>query len=100
MLPWMPRENRQMYELNGLEIPEKSMVIINAWAINRYPNTWDDPESFHPERFRNSTLDYRGLDFKYTPFRAGRRICLGISFGLANIELSLASLLYISIGNW
>ncbi|GJR84805.1 cytochrome P450 71D10-like protein [Tanacetum coccineum] len=90
----LPRENSEKCELNGFEIPEKSRVIINAWAINRDPNTWDDPESFHPERFRNSTLDYRGLDFKYTPFGAGRRICPGISFGLANIELPLASLLY------
>ncbi|GKB64005.1 cytochrome P450 71D10-like protein [Tanacetum coccineum] len=90
----LPRENKERCELNGFQIPEKSRVIINAWAINRDPNTWDDPESFHPERFRNSTLDYRGLDFKYTPFGGGRRICPGMSFGLANIELPLASLLY------
>ncbi|GKC31904.1 cytochrome P450 71D10-like protein [Tanacetum coccineum] len=62
----LPRENKERCELNGFQIPEKSRVIINAWAINRDPNTWDDPESFHPERFRNSTLDYRGL---YTLWR-------------------------------
>lgn len=90
----LPKENREKCELNGFEIPEKSRFIINAWAINRDPNTWDDPDSFHPERFRNSTLDYRGIDFKYTPFGAGRRMCPGISFALANLELPLASLLY------
>lgn len=90
----LPRENREICKINGFEIPVKTKVIVNAWAINRDPKYWDDPESFHPERFRNGTLDYRGLDFKYTPFGAGRRICPGISFGLANIELPLASLLY------
>ncbi|KAI3673856.1 hypothetical protein L6452_39986 [Arctium lappa] len=77
----LPRENREICKINGFEIPVKTKVIVNAWAINRDPKFWDDPV-------------YRGLNFKYTPFGAGRRICPGISFGLANIELPLASLLY------
>lgn len=47
----LPRENREVSELNGFEIPVKSRVIVNAWAINRHPKYWDDPESFNPERF-------------------------------------------------
>lgn len=90
----LPRENSERCEMKGFEIPVKSRVIVNTWAINRDPKYWDEPESFHPERFRNSSLDYRGLDFKYIPFGAGRRICPGISYGLANVELPLASLLY------
>ncbi|KAI3754117.1 hypothetical protein L2E82_26283 [Cichorium intybus] len=90
----LPMENREKCEINGYEIPVRTKMIVNVWAIGRDPKYWTDPETFHPERFLNSSIDYRGVDFEYIPFGSGRRICPGISFGLANLELPLASLLY------
>ncbi|KAJ4761914.1 hypothetical protein LUZ62_026969 [Rhynchospora pubera] len=69
-------------------------VVVNCWAIGRDPKYWEDPEEFKPERFMNSSLDFKGADFEFLSFGSGRRMCPGVTFGLANIELPLANLLY------
>ncbi|KAL8469740.1 hypothetical protein ACS0TY_032547 [Phlomoides rotata] len=90
----LPRICAETCEIDGYHIPANTKIIINAWAINRDSKNWKDGECFHPERFVDTTVDFRGNHFEFLPFGAGRRICPGISFGLANVELPLAMLLY------
>ncbi|KAK4435792.1 cytochrome [Sesamum alatum] len=93
-VPLLPRACRDECKVNGYTIPLKSKVLINIWAMGRDPEYWHQPETFQPERFENSSIDFLGNNLEYIPFGAGRRICPGMNFGMANVELPLAQLLY------
>ncbi|KAI3498512.1 hypothetical protein L1887_34287 [Cichorium endivia] len=88
------RESTQHVKLMGYDIAAGTQVIINAWAIGRDPSLWEEAEKFRPERFLNSSIDYKGKHFEYLPFGAGRRGCPGIQFAIVIDELALANLVY------
>ncbi|CAL4994542.1 unnamed protein product [Urochloa decumbens] len=90
----VPRMCREAGQVMGYDIPKGMIVFTNVWAICRDPKYWEDPEEFKPERFDNSNLDYKGTNYEFLPFGAGRRMCPGINLGVGNIELALASLIY------
>lgn len=90
----VPRESTQDTKLLGYDIRSGTRVVINAWAINRDPSLWENPEEFHPERFLDTDTDFKGLHFEFVPFGAGRRGCPGISFAVAVIELAIAKLVH------
>ncbi|XP_030516373.2 premnaspirodiene oxygenase-like [Rhodamnia argentea] len=92
--PLIPRTARAGCKVDGYDIPMNSRVLINVHAIGRDPRYWTNPEKFEPERFIESSVDYKGMHYQLLPFGSGRRVCPGIAFASAGFELILASLLY------
>ncbi|KAI9118487.1 hypothetical protein K1719_010819 [Acacia pycnantha] len=82
--------------IEGYEIQANILVLVNAWAIGRDPETLEDPEFF------DCSIDFKGHDFELIPFGAGRRICPGIQMGVITAELMLSNLVLlftVLIGN-
>ncbi|PUZ65195.1 hypothetical protein GQ55_3G204100 [Panicum hallii var. hallii] len=90
----IPRETIQDTKLQSYDISAKTRVIINAWAIGRDSESWENAEEFLPDRFMHNTIDYNAKDFRFIPFSAGRRGCPGIAFATRLAELALANLMY------
>ncbi|CAL5017494.1 unnamed protein product [Urochloa decumbens] len=86
----LPRLSLEDCDVEGFQVPVGTTVLVNVWEA---------AEEFIPERFIqneeiNKGVDLRGMDFQFLPFGSGRRMCPGINFGLASIEIMLANLVY------
>ncbi|XP_051189013.1 cytochrome P450 736A117 [Lolium perenne] len=93
----IPHESTAPAVVQGYEIPAKTALFINAWAVGRDPAAWGErADEFQPERFLGggsaADVDMRGNDYQLLPFGAGRRLCPGISFAMPVLELALANL--------
>ncbi|XP_010430754.1 PREDICTED: cytochrome P450 71B17-like [Camelina sativa] len=56
----LPRETMAHIKVQGYDIPPKTQILVNTWAIGRHPKYWTNPEEFNPERFMDSPVDYKG----------------------------------------
>uniref|UniRef100_J3LUS1 4-hydroxyphenylacetaldehyde oxime monooxygenase n=2 Tax=Oryza brachyantha TaxID=4533 RepID=J3LUS1_ORYBR len=90
----LPRETMRHVKIGGFDVPAKTRVLVNAWAIGRDPASWDEPEAFDPDRFETKRVEFNGTHFDFLPFGAGRRICPAVAMGAANVEFTLANLLH------
>ncbi|KAL9294819.1 Cytochrome P450 71B31 [Arabidopsis thaliana] len=90
----LPRETMSNIEIQGYHIPKNALIRINTYTIGRDPKCWSNPEEFNPERFLNTSINYKGQDYELLPFGAGRRSCPGMNMGITILELGLLNILY------
>jgi cytochrome P450 len=90
----IPHRAESRCEVAGYMIPKNTKVLVNAWAIGRDPNIWNEPLEFKPERFMESEIEYKGQNFELIPFGAGRRICPALPLAHRMVHLVIASLLH------
>ncbi|CAJ2646126.1 unnamed protein product [Trifolium pratense] len=86
----IPHVSSDGCNVGGYDVPQNTILMVNAWDIHRDPNLWADPTSFKPERFENSQqADMHG----FIPFGMGRRSCPGSGLSLRTLSLTLGSLI-------
>jgi cytochrome P450 len=87
------REAKQETTLLGVRIPKRSIVIVSQHTLHTSARYWRDPHAFRPERFDPQTPEPATLNrLIYHPFGRGRRTCIGLHFGMLEMQLVLSRL--------
>ncbi|KAL7026328.1 hypothetical protein ACKWTF_013861 [Chironomus riparius] len=92
-IPTPIRKCTKEYEIpnSNLVIPYGTIVLINAFSLQRDPEYFRDPDKFDPERFNAENI--RNIKpFSNIPFGDGPRNCLGMRFGLMQSKLGIAKI--------
>jgi cytochrome P450 len=77
-------------EVAGYPIPAGALVAISPYLVHRHPDLWEQPDSFHPQRFLST--DGASHAYRYLPFGHGPRHCVGKYFAMLEMPLVLATL--------
>ncbi|KAK8472144.1 hypothetical protein PHAVU_002G126200 [Phaseolus vulgaris] len=99
--PFVLRESTKNCTIAEYDIPAKTQVFTNLWAIGKDPKHWDNPLEFIPERFVSKDnesgkiceVDVRGQHYELLPFGSGRRRCPGTSLALKVAHTTLAAMI-------
>ena len=76
--------------IGGVRVRAGANVTISPYVTHRSAKLWPDPERFDPERFTAEAVAARHR-YAYLPFGGGPRICIGMSFALAEAQVIIAS---------
>ena len=76
--------------VDGILLPSNTRILISIEAIHHNEDNWHEPMEFRPERFNpGKTIK----PFKFLPFGAGPRVCIGKHFAMMEAKVILSKLL-------
>ena len=75
--------------IGGYTVAAGTRIVVHIIAINRNPDTYDQPHQFRPERF----LGARPQTYAWVPFGGGVKRCLGAAFSMRELITVLHVLL-------
>ncbi|XP_010466194.1 PREDICTED: cytochrome P450 705A5-like [Camelina sativa] len=97
--PLFARTTRERCMIGGFHVQENTPLVVNAYAVMRDPEFWEEPNEFKPERFLGTGKeDKREHALKYIPFGSGRRGCPGVN--LAYILVGTAIGVMVQCFDW
>jgi cytochrome P450 len=91
-VPMMVRETTRAEQFRDRTLPKAAQVVISPWHLHRQSRIWPDPDAFDPDRWQRPDQAQPQRE-AYIPFSAGRRVCTGAGFAMAEGVLLLAMLL-------
>ncbi|XP_058456059.1 cytochrome P450 4d1-like [Malaya genurostris] len=96
LYPSVPMFGRKMlanHEIGGIVFPAGANVMIFPFFMGRDPEYFENPLEFRPERFAEETSAEKTNPYRYVPFSAGPRNCIGQKFAVAEIKCMVSKTL-------
>jgi cytochrome P450 len=88
-VPFTIRAAERSTELGGIDVSRGDRVICSHYVTHHMPELYPEPEMFRPQRWLALNRD----QYEYMPFSAGPRACIGYSFAMQVMKMTLAMLL-------
>eukprot|EP00960_Hanusia_phi_P073896 768109-Hanusia_phi.AAC.5 len=93
--PIISRKCNEDTVLGGYLVPSGTSILISPWVLGRHPDYWERPNDFWPERWleQSSNTDLEDNPFKWLPFIAGPRQCVGRGFAEKELMVVISLIL-------